>query len=68
MVAAGIGGFMTESDASYFRHRADQERSAAEKATNDEARLAHLEMAERYDELATSIDNQEPGLTLKVVN
>jgi len=57
---------MTESDASYFRRRAEEERAAAGKAASDEARQAHLEMAERYDELATSIDNREPGLTLKV--
>jgi hypothetical protein len=59
---------MTESDASYFRRRAEEERAAADKAASDGARHAHLEMAERYDELARSIANHEPGLTLKVVN
>ena len=59
---------MTESDASYFRRRAEEERAAADKATSGEARHAHLEMAERYDELARSIEDQEPGFTLKIVN
>jgi len=59
---------MTESDGSYFRRRAEEERAAADKAASDEARHAHLEMAERYDGLARSIDNHEPGLTFKVVN
>jgi hypothetical protein len=59
---------LTESDTSYFRRRAQEERAAAEKAASDEARHAHLEIAERYDELAQSIEDQEPGLTFKVVN
>lgn len=59
---------MTESDESYFRRRAEEERVAAGKAASDEARHAHLEMAERYDELADSLENHEPGVTLRIVN
>ena len=59
---------MTESDASYFRRRAEEERAAAGKAASDEARQAHLEMSERYDELANSLEDHEPARTLKIVN
>jgi hypothetical protein len=38
----------------YFTRRADEERSAAERATNDKAREAHRQMAERYAEQASS--------------
>jgi len=37
---------------SYFVRRAAEERSAADRATDDAARGAHLEMARRYGELA----------------
>lgn len=45
---------------SYFMRRAAQERSAAASATCEEARDAHLEMAERYRFLAET-SNEEPA-------
>ena len=47
-----------ESDADYFRRRANEERAAAEHAVEGAARNAHLEMAERYDSLAKAIDTK----------
>jgi hypothetical protein len=41
-----------EDDRSYFERRAAQERSAADEASDESARDAHLRLAERYGELA----------------
>ena len=43
------------SDQTYFASRAAAEAKAASKCTNEAARNAHRELAERYDELASSI-------------
>jgi hypothetical protein len=40
-----------ESKRSYFMRRAAQERSAADRASAEPARRAHLELARRYREL-----------------
>ena len=48
-----------EGDANYFTRRANEERIAAMKAAHPNARHSHLEMAERYDELATSIASHQ---------
>jgi hypothetical protein len=48
-----------ESDATYFRRRALEERLAAVKADNPNARRAHRELAARYDDLARGIDHQD---------
>lgn len=40
-----------DQDFDFFRHRAIQEREAATKAAHPVARSAHLQMAERYDQL-----------------
>lgn len=45
-----------ENDRSYFARRADEERSAADKADNPKARDAHRQMAERYEEQAQTGD------------
>ena len=45
-----------EKDRSYFARRADEERSAADKADNPKARDAHRQMAERYEEQAQTGD------------
>jgi flagellar biosynthesis/type III secretory pathway protein FliH len=45
-----------ESDACYFRKRAEEEFAAAKKAGCDQSRAAHFEMAERYAQLAAAID------------
>jgi hypothetical protein len=47
-------GFMN-SNAGYFRRRANEERVAAMKAPHPAARAAHVEMAKRYDELAGTV-------------
>lgn len=44
-----------EADFTYFRRRAHEEREAAMKATHPSARLAHRDMADRYDELSNAI-------------
>jgi hypothetical protein len=41
-----------ESNALYFSRRAAEERIAAMKADNQNARRAHLELADRYGDLA----------------
>ena len=48
-----------ESDASYFRRRASEERSAAMQARQTVAREAHLELAERYEDLVRAITGTE---------
>ena len=45
-----------ESDVEYFSRRAVEERRAAMKAAHPDARSAHLQMAERYAELAGAIE------------
>ena len=53
-----------ETDVAYFARRALQERLAAKNAPNGPARQSHLEMAERYDELAAAIVAGERDLGL----
>ena len=48
-----------EGDGIYFGRRAGEERSAAMKARHPQARKAHLEMADRYADLATAIASRE---------
>jgi hypothetical protein len=44
-----------ETDVCYFRRRAEEELAAANTASCDHSRAAHIEMAERYSELAAAI-------------
>jgi len=44
-----------ESDAEYFARRSVEAKTAALAAASPEARKAHLEMAERYADLAQAI-------------
>lgn len=46
-----------EGDHIYFRRRALEEREGAIKTPHPAARRAHLDMAERYDELASAIES-----------
>ena len=46
-----------EGDAAYFSRRASEERLAADNAASSSAREAHLQMAERYHELAAAISS-----------
>ena len=45
-----------QDDAAYYRARAQQEIDAAMAAEPTSARRAHLQLAERYRELADAID------------
>jgi hypothetical protein len=45
-----------ECDTLYFRRRARQERQAAIRASHPGARDAHLQMADRFDELSEAIE------------
>ena len=51
-----------EGDVIYFSRRAKEERSAAGRAVQKAARQVHLEMANRYEELAAAIDAREHKL------
>ena len=53
-----------QGDAIYFRRRAAEERAAAGIAAHPVARQAHIDMAERYEDLATSIVARESQLGL----
>ena len=44
-----------ESDQQYFSRRYEEETSAADIAANREARVAHLELAARYAQMAAAI-------------
>ena len=44
-----------EGDATYFYRRANEERIAALKSANANARQSHVDMAIRYEELANAI-------------
>jgi hypothetical protein len=50
-----------ENVRSYFMRRAAQERSAADHASGQAARSAHLELERRYRELVVSPNASEPG-------
>ena len=56
-----------ESDISYFRRRATEERRAALDSPHSQVRQAHLEMAERYEELVQAIAEREDRLGLGIV-
>ena len=48
-----------EGDSVYFSRRANEERIAAMKASHPAARQAHLDLANRYDELSAAIGSHE---------
>jgi hypothetical protein len=49
-----------QDDAAYYRTRAQQEIDAAMAANRTSARKAHLELAQRYEELAIALE-RSPG-------
>jgi hypothetical protein len=53
-----------EDDRVYFRRRASDERAAAMKAAHPKARDAHIQLADRFDDLASSIEHRERYLGL----
>ena len=46
--------FQSYSD--YFRRRADEEKAAAERASDPRARQSHIDLAERYADASRAID------------
>jgi hypothetical protein len=50
-----------KNDRSYFMRRAAQERSAADRASANSARIAHLELERRYRELVGSVRPAQRG-------
>lgn len=57
-----------EDDVSYFRRRASEERVAALHSLHRDVRLAHLEMAARYEDLIEALSKHEEVLGLTVLN
>jgi len=53
-----------EGDTSYFRRRASEERTAALKSQHAKVREAHLQMAERYEDLVRAIAARDHHLGL----
>ena len=53
-----------ESDAAYFRRRASEERARALGFKAGPARKAHLEMAQRYDDLVEAMTARDYRLGL----
>ena len=54
-----------EADYLYFSRRAREEREAAMKSPHPTARQAHIEMADRYDDLATAIGSHQGSMMAK---
>jgi len=52
-----------QGDQIYFSRRGSEERKAARKAADPRARQAHLELADRYDDLAALEPAQHSGLS-----
>lgn len=55
---------MTETDHFYFKRRAAEERACAARAEHTVARRRHLELAERYEEVAAASTAQVLQLKL----
>lgn len=51
-----------QSDLQYFRIRAQEEIDASMSAQSTSARKAHLELAQRYTEIADAIEESEPRM------
>jgi hypothetical protein len=56
-----------EGNLTYFRRRASQERTATLKAGHPHARQAHLDMANRYEDLIRAIAATERQLDLHAI-
>jgi hypothetical protein len=54
---SGVVGM--EKNRIYFERRAAEERTAASQSTDDQAREAHEQMAERYQELVDTAEDSE---------
>jgi hypothetical protein len=49
------------SPSNYFKRRAEEERAAAELATNERAAQSHRELAMHYGELASGVERPRSG-------
>ena len=58
----GEQGDRMDNDELYFARRATDERAAAALATDQRARQAHVELAERYEDLSAAIADSVPDL------
>ena len=56
---------MRESDHDYFMRRAAEERAAADRAQNGQARRSHIELAQRYEVAAAAMAGH-PVVQLRV--
>ena len=52
-----------EPDLVYFSRRAAEEKAAAEQAVHPTARQAHLDLAERYADLANALAGSETAFS-----
>lgn len=55
------GGAMSKRDQEYYLARIAAEREAAERATSDAARRAHLQLADRYEQRMNGRPSEEPS-------
>jgi hypothetical protein len=53
-----MGFAQVQDDATYYRTRAQEEIDAAMAADSTSARRAHLELAQRYEELALALEQR----------
>lgn len=51
---------MVEDDSAYFRRRVAEEKAAAGRADHPNARQAHLDLADRYQDLADALAHAGP--------
>jgi hypothetical protein len=54
-----MGFAQVQDDAAYYRTRAQEEIDAAMAAQPTSARKAHLELAQRYEELASALEQHQ---------
>jgi len=54
---------MMDGDSVYFSRRGSEERRAATTAADPRARQAHLDLADRYEQLAAAIGSHGHGLS-----
>ena len=59
---------MQEGDHIYFGRRASEERTAAMQARHADARKAHLDLAERYEDLVRAITERQQRLGIDGVS
>src|SRR4051794_35426537 len=58
ITGGSLGGTVMESDHDYFLRRAAEEREAAERTAHPVARQSHLDLADRYEDVAAATSGQ----------